>query len=78
MATGQIEDQADTGYIDLAIKANAGLTKKLANLLHVNLDEESLGATNADLAVLVEGPYGSLHEEVRTHFDTLQQVSYQI
>jgi hypothetical protein len=69
MATGMNEEQAGMGYLDLAIKANGGLTKKLAELLHVDLEQEDLEDANphaASLAVLVEGPYGSLHKEVST------------
>lgn len=67
MATGEIPEEDDTGYLDLAIKANEGFTRKLANLLHVSPDaeEQSVGQTGTQsLGVLVEGPYGSLHEEV--------------
>lgn len=67
MATGGIPEEADTGYLDLAIKANEGLTRKLANLLHVSPDaeEHNVGQTGTQsLGVLVEGPYGSLHEQV--------------
>lgn len=69
MATGMDEEQAGMGYLDLAIKANGGLTKKLAELLHVDLEQEDLENAKVappSLAVLVEGPYGSLHEEVST------------
>ncbi|GHJ83641.1 hypothetical protein NliqN6_0043 [Naganishia liquefaciens] len=66
MATGEIPEHSDTGYLDLAIKANQGLTKKLADILHVSLGGENhdVQTTEHGLGVLVEGPYGSLHEEV--------------
>lgn len=67
MATG-MDDETGTGYLDLAIKANQGLTKKIADVLHVRLEElDALDrVTNESVSVLIEGPYGKVHEQVST------------
>lgn len=64
MATGT--DTESKGYLDLAIKANQGLTKKIADVLQVRLGELDPPdqVTTESVSVLIEGPYGKVHEQV--------------
>jgi hypothetical protein len=66
MATG-IDAETGVGHLDLAIKANQGLTKKIANVLHVRLEEldPADGVTgDQGVSVLIDGPYGKIHDQV--------------
>jgi hypothetical protein len=67
LATGLTDLNGQMGYLDLAIKANGGLTRKLAERLLSCPETTSISINdhvNDTFSVIIEGPYGDAHEEV--------------
>lgn len=59
-AVGKHADDPSKGYIDLVIKTEAGLTRKIAHHASKANDVEKAGVQGeeAEIAVMIEGPFG--------------------